>query len=161
MTTPLSPDRPAFKVGDYVLIAPKGIIVFKQPKRIRGFDKYKDGKTYAFFENEKTGVSVDDLIPAPAQTPPPPDDPAKGFGTDNVTAADFETVADAQSAQAGGLLQISRHCGASLCALPAAFVKDFPDAWIEIAFADMAGNGKPDAAEHFPRSIWKRQPTSR
>ena len=29
------------------------------------------------------------------------------------------------------------------------FVKDYPDAWIEIAFADMAGNGKPDAAEHF------------
>jgi putative DNA primase/helicase len=29
------------------------------------------------------------------------------------------------------------------------FVKDYPDAWIEIAFADMAGDGTPNAAEHF------------
>lgn len=29
------------------------------------------------------------------------------------------------------------------------FARDYPDAWIEIAFADMAGDGTPHAAEHF------------
>ena len=32
---------------------------------------------------------------------------------------------------------------------PPDFVKDYPDAWVEIACADLGGDGKPDAARHF------------
>ena len=32
---------------------------------------------------------------------------------------------------------------------PPAFVKDYPDAQVEIAYADMAGMAKPDAAKNF------------
>jgi hypothetical protein len=35
---------------------------------------------------------------------------------------------------------------------PPDFVKDYPDAWVEIAFADMAGNGKPDGMGKHPAS---------
>ena len=33
----LDPGRPKFKIGDFVWVAPKGVYVFNQPKRISGF----------------------------------------------------------------------------------------------------------------------------
>jgi hypothetical protein len=43
-------------------------------------------------------------------------------------------------------IDINRHLGTLF---PPEFVQDYPDAWIEIAYADLGGNGKPNASEHF------------
>ena len=43
-------------------------------------------------------------------------------------------------------VDISRHL---FELFPPAFVKDYPDAQVEIAYADMAGSAKPDAAKNF------------
>ena len=127
----LDPGRPKFKIGDFVWVAPKGVYVFKQPKRISGFDKYHDGSLWVFLEGEKTAVSVDDLIAVAEQTPPPPNDAwAPGVRAANVPPVEgggpnpFEDWSDDFGAASAPLLpnksDISRHLYALF---PPAFVQ--------------------------------------
>ena len=126
--------RLRFKIGDFVWVAPKGVYVFKQPKRISGFDKYHDGSVWAFLEGEKTAVSVDDLIPVVEQTPPPPNDAwAPGVRAANVPPVEGggpnppEDWSDDFGAASAPLLSnksdISRHLYALF---PPAFVTTIP-----------------------------------
>ena len=164
----LDPDQTefnGFKVGDHAQLEVDGELRFEKPLQIRGFEKYKDGKTYVLFEGTGTGFLADYLIAATGQQPPPlPSDPAErdawasgvraadvpiaegcnGCPFDDDLAKEFETAVDAP------LCPNNADIAAHLHALFApAFVKDFPDAWIEVAYGHAATGGAVNKAEPF------------
>lgn len=165
----LSPNRPEFNVGDLVGVVVHGLDVFGRPVRIRNICEHDDGSLWAFVEGSEAAVPLASLTLATEQTSPPPADPwdsgvrasevpiaegsngcpfdddlAKDFAADDNIAEEFETAVDAP------LCPNKADIAAHLYALFApAFVKDFPEAWIEIAYGHAATGGAVDQAEPF------------
>ena len=165
----LSPNRPEFKVGDLVGVVVHGLDVFGRPVRIRNICEHDDGSLWAFVEGSEAAVPLASLTLATEQTSPPPVDPwdsgvrasgvpiaegsngcplddvtAKDFAADDNIAEEFETAVDAP------LCPNKADIAAHLYALFApAFVKDFPEAWFEVAYGRAATGGAANEAKLF------------
>jgi hypothetical protein len=159
--TTFAPDRPGFKIGDRVWVQVFRQRMFPHPVAIE--EVYKlDEKIWYRVEGSATGLTADNLtLAATEQTPPspssnPPEHDAwagraadipivEGGGPNPIEdlAAEFETT-DAP------LLPNKSDIAKHLYALfPPEFAKDFPDAWIEVAYGHAATGGAVNKAELF------------
>ena len=169
----LDPDHPELRVGALVWVQIGGQLIFPKPIAIEKIYEH-EGKKWFRVEGSATGLTADNLTLAAnasvftsrgryappgggAEMKPQPTDP----WDPNVRAADVPVVeggdpdpfddpaSEFETADAPlrpNRLDIDRHL---FELFSPTFVHDYPDAQIEIAYADMAASQKPDAAKQF------------